>query len=156
MKNLILFLAMITIVGCIPATVDYTPLNIDYLPNYLHIDSIGIQLPATPDTLVSKDAIDFKPFRLDSGIVISERTAVRSAFFKALSKRMKIQYEWSEKLRKEYYDKSVQAQKLYQDEIARVRKVAERTWIEKNMVYFGFAGGVIVSLLIVYGVNEMQ
>jgi hypothetical protein len=49
---------------------------------------------------------------------------------------------------KEYYDKSLSAEKLYQAEIVRWRKEAQRSWLEKNMAYIGFGAGLVTMIFV--------
>lgn len=169
MKRLILC-AVTVCMGCSPKIINEPPLKYSFMPKYLDIDSIGIELPPDPDTLVSKDAIDFKPryveggtFISDSGdtsyllpgLLISERSSVRYVFYEAGYRRQQVELDYSKRLTQEYYEKSLEAEKLYQDEIKRLRELSERSWLEKNLGYIGFVAGIATMAIQQFAVIKM-
>ena len=161
MKRTIHILILLSLVGCSPKVLDQQPLRYSFMPKYLDLDSIGIALPANPDTLVREDAIHFQPkpilggtlidegdtTLLPPGVLISEKSSVLYVFYESAYRRQQVELEYSKSMSREYYDKSLEAEKLYQDEIIRLRQKAKRSWLEKNMGYIGFAAGLITAIL---------
>ena len=162
MKNIIQILILFSLVGCASQVVQEQPLKYSFMPKYLDIDSIGVTLPKDPDTLVHADAIDFSPKPtlggmligdggdttiLPPGILVSERSAVQSIFYESAYRRQGVELTYLKSMGREYYDRSLEAEKLYQDEIIRLRKKAKRSWLEKNLGYLGFIGGLVTAIL---------
>jgi len=162
MKKLIVLL-LISLIGCAPSViVQEQPLKYSFMPKYLDIDSIGVELPPTPDTLVHEDAVDFKSkpilggtyisefgdtAQLPPGVLVSERNSVRYVFYEAGYRRQAVELDYLKSMGRDYYDKSLEAEKLYQNEIKRLRELSKRSWLEKNMGYIGFAAGLITMIL---------
>lgn len=143
------------------------PLGYSYMPKIPNLDSIATAgLPVLPDTLVNKDAVDFKAkvilggkyiqgkdtTVLPFGILISERMSVKYIFNEAAYRRCLLQININSELQKEFYNKSLVAERVYQDEIKSLRKSNERSWLEKNMGYIGFGSGVLTSIGIAWAV----
>jgi len=143
-----------------------SPLGYSFMPKYLSLDSIGPKIPSDPSLVIDTSFEDYKaiPIKLgvyalknsqgkvDSitlprGVLFSEKKTAYYLFYEAEYKRMKTQLYYSDYLAKTYYDKSLAAEKLYQDEIIRLRKEAERSWLEKNIGYLGFASGILTAIL---------
>jgi len=157
MKILIL-LSLVFLIGCSstkPVT-NEQPLGYSFMPKPFNPDSILPNLPTTPDTLVNKDALSFSPKfflggrigkdSLPPGILISEKSSVRYIFYEAAFKRMKIEYDLMLSLNTIYYKQSLVAEKAYQDEIIKLKKEAERSWLEQNLGYIGFGAGIITTV----------
>jgi len=99
--------------------------------------------------------------RIESGILISPRDAMffdyyrkkssaaeaYMTYYKTANEANMVRIENVRYLLDTYYDQAKAAEVLYQNEIVRLRKVAVRSWFEKNMSYFGFAAGIAVALL---------
>lgn len=151
---------LILCVSCSKQVLDEPPLGYSFMPNYLNFDSINVQLPKTPEDMVELDSLEyFKQFPIDSGevstrfgILISERKAGEFIFYKVGYERVQKELEMSEFLRSEYYDKSLDAEKLYQQRIVELKKKARRSWLEKNMGYIGFIAGLATAILTEFAV----
>lgn len=162
MRLLISCLVLGAFLGCSKEVLDAPPLDYSFMPDYLDLDSIHINLPDDPDTLVSSDAIDFKPkyvaggqffsdegdtAYLPPGILISERSSVKYVFYEAGYRRQTVELEYMKHLLRDYHDKSLDAERLYQREIKRLREVSKRSWLERHMGYIGFAAGILTMAI---------
>lgn len=169
MKLIFSLIMLLVVMGCIPRqAVSEQPLGYSFMPKYMNLDSIGPALPALPDSLASKHALSYKPkpifggkyidgrdtTYLPSGILISEKDAVKSIFYEAAYKRVSTELEYSKFICKDYYDKSLAAEKLYQDAIKDLRKEVKRTWLEQNAPYIAFFGGVLTAILTEWAVFQ--
>ena len=85
---------------------------------------------------------------LPEGVLISERKAMLYLFYKSSWERQQKELFYTKYLMKEYYDKSKSAEILYQNEIQRWKKEAQRSWLERNMAYIGFGIGALTVILI--------
>ena len=147
------------------------PLGYTYMPKPPNLDSIATMgLPALPDTLVNPNAVDFKPkpilggkyiqgkdtTTLSFGILISERYSVKYIFDEAAYKRASIQIAVMKGLSQEYYDKSIVAEKVYQDEIKQLRESNKRSWLEQNIGYIGFGSGILTSIGIAWAMVHIS
>lgn len=135
------------------------------MPVLLNIDSL---LPNyQKDSLIDSTYIDFDPMALDSGrlvtiykdtikihpgILISEKKAAELTFYKSNYDYQKSKAAITSKLLKDYYNKSTDAENVYQAEIKRLQKDAQRSWLEKNIVYFGVVAGIALTILTEFAV----
>lgn len=160
MKKLCL-LSLLFLVGCGKQVLEQEPLGYSFMPNYLDFDSINVELPKTPEEVIDSSLPHFKQIVVDSGevvpkdgILISDRKAAEFVFYRAGYKRQEKELEMSKYLMKEYYDKAKSAEVLYQERIVELEKKAKRSWLEKNIGYFGFAAGLVTVILTVFGLGE--
>jgi hypothetical protein len=150
------------------------PLGYSYMPNYINLDTLGTKVLADPSTLIDTNFQDFKTIpikiglhyfkndqnKVDSiilprGSLISEKKAALFLFYETEYKRLKVQLYYTNYLNKEFYDKSISAEKLYQNEIVRLKKECERNWFERNMIYIGFIGGILTAVITEYSVVKI-
>jgi hypothetical protein len=124
------------------------------MPNYLDLDSVGVELPKSPGEVIDSSLGNFKSVPLDEGdscprdgILVSERRYAEYVYYKAGYTRQEVELKYSKYLMKEYYDKALAAEEAYQNEIIRLRKESQRSWLEKNLGYIGFIGGVLSAVL---------
>lgn len=167
-----IYLLLGALMGCTPKQVldEGQPLQYSFMPRYLELDSI--QPLADQDTSVVVDSTysDFRSIALDSGvlitqygdtvdvpagILISERKAALSLYYEAAWPRHVTELKYREYLMKNYHDKAVAAEALYQDEIKRLNKKAQRSWIEKNAAYIGFAAALLTMILRDYAIGQI-
>lgn len=166
MKITIVLTFLILIASCSKKVVKEEPLGYSVMPAYMDIDSIApFNLDDTNRVIDDTSYIDFKSIPVDGGwlkmenldsinlppgILISDRKAVLFTFYKASWERQRNELKYCKYIMKEYYDKSREAEKLYQKEIIRLENIAERSWLEKNMGYIGFGAGISTAILIVF------
>jgi Pyruvate/2-oxoacid:ferredoxin oxidoreductase gamma subunit len=137
-------------------------LKYSYLPPKLNIDSL---MPV--NSVVDTNLHDFTSVAIDSGklvtinkdtlklhpgVLISEKKAALFIYYKSSYEYLYKKAMLTNILYSDYYDKSVDAEKIYQNDIINLSKKAERTWLEKNMVYFGFIAGIATCILTEYAV----
>ena len=161
MKNILICLICLLAISCASKQVlDKPPLNYTFMPSYLDLDSIHIQIPKTPEEVIdTTKLLDFKQFALDSGklctkdgILISERKAATYIFYKAGYERQDKELQMAKYMMKEYYDKSKSAEILYQQKILDLEKQAKRGWLERNMGYIGFVAGLATAIITEFAV----
>jgi hypothetical protein len=132
------------------------------------MDSVGPKIPSDPSIVIDTSFKDFKSIpislgtyylkgsnKLDSitlpgGILFSPKKAAYYVFYEAEYQRLKTQLFYTDYLNKTYYTKSLAAEKVYQDEIVRLRKEVKRSWLEQNMVYIGFLSGLTTCIFTEY------
>ncbi len=161
MRYLILALTCLLLGSCTKEVLDSPPLEYSVMPKYLDVDSIQPIIHDDTNSVLDSSYIDFQSLPLDSGVLItdsdtvyipsgvliSDRKAVLYVFYRSAYNRQKTEYEYTKYLMKTYYDKAKAAELLYQQEILRLRKIAKRSWLEKNMGYIGFMAGVFTAVL---------
>lgn len=170
-RSILIALIAIYFVGCSPKqTLNEPALGYSFMPKYMNLDSIGPALPALPDSLANKNALEYKSkpifggkyiegkdtSMLPPGVLISEKNAVRYIFYEAAYKRVSLELDYSKFLCKDYYDKSLAAERLYQDEIKRLRKEVKRSWLEQNIPYIAFIGGIASAVLTEWAVLHVS
>jgi len=140
--------------GCSKQVLDHPPLKYSAMPRYLDLDSVGVSLPVSPAEVIAPNLADFKSIPMmegdtssRGGILVSDRRYAEYVFYKAGYTRQEVELKYSKYLMKQYYDKALAAEEVYQNEILRLRKEAERSWLEKNLGYIGFLGGVLSAVL---------
>lgn len=159
-KTLIACMVLLFTSSCTKMVLEGPPLKYSFMPKYLDIDSIG---PGTPleESVIDSTLGDFKSMALDegvlttdydtlyipAGVLISDKKAAEYIFYKSGYERQGVMLKYSVYLSKEYYEKSLEAEKLYQQEIRDLRKKAERSWLEKNLGYIGLIAGLFTAVL---------
>jgi hypothetical protein len=155
MKKLILIM-FIWMISCAPKQVIKTePLKYSFIPKYLDFDSVSVKLPRNPEEVVDTFMLEhFEPISLgagdtaiEDGILISERMAAYYPFYKEGYERQVWELEIVSYLMREYYDKAKAAEVLYQDQIIKLKKENEKSWVEKNIGYIGFIAGIVTAIL---------
>lgn len=166
MKNLIAGIFLLLVASCTPKVVSNDPpLGYSFMPGYLNIDSIQPFKLDDTSRVVDSTYEDFQTIPIDggrligvnkdttklpAGLVISDRKGALYVFYKAGWERQHKELLYTKYLMKEYYDKSKSAEVLYQKEIRDLEKKAERSWVEKNLGYFGFIAGIATAVLTSY------
>ena len=159
-KIILLCLVTLLTISCTKEVLVEPPLKYSFMPKYLDIDSVG---PQTLDKQVVMDTTldDFKSIPTDegtlitaydtlelpAGILISDKKAVEYIFYKSGYERQETMLKYSKYLSQEYYNKSLEAERLYQQEIVDLKKKARRSWLEKNRGYIGFLAGIMSAIL---------
>jgi hypothetical protein len=146
------------------------PLGYSFMPGYLNIDSVHIQLPKSPEEILDTNLPDFKTIPIEAGrlrviekkdtsymdipagLLISEATGVKYVFYKAGYDRQSKELEMSQYLLKEYYNKAKSAEVVYQLRIQELEKKNERSWLERNMGYIGFIAGLATAVITEFAV----
>lgn len=155
------FILFFLVASCSKQVLDGPPFRYSYMPKYLDIDSIGAVLPQDPEVVIDSTLQDFKSvpvyggiifdgddsLQAPAGVLISEAKAAKYVFYETEYDRLKIELKYAKHLTQEYYDASLAAEKLYQQEIIRLQKEAKRSWLEKNAPYLGFAAGILSAVL---------
>lgn len=169
MKTLICLLVCLFLTACatVRPVVNEQPLKYSYLPPKLNIDSL---MPIVKD-VIDSNLKDFVSIPIDSGklvtiykdtlqlhpgILISEKKAALLIYYKSCNEYLDKKAMLSTKLYTEYYDRAFDAEKIYQENIKILNKKVERSWLEKNMVYFGFLAGVAAAVLTEFAVIQGQ
>jgi len=168
MKTLNILLIAMVLTSCSKVILEEEPLGYSVMPEYLDIDSIAPFNLNDTNRVVDSSYEYFKSIALDGGwlkisptdsinlppgILISDRTAALSIFYKASWIRQKEEMKYRSYLMREYYDKAIEAEKLYQKEIVRLENLSKRTWLEKNMGYIGFGAGLASSILFIFALS---
>lgn len=145
------------------------PLKYSYLPEKLDIDLL--MPPNEQKDVLDTTLPDFKTvpidtgrlitiykdtFNIPSGNLFSERKTTQFIYFRNNNLYLDRKLVLQKKLYDEYYDKSLKAEEVYQNEIIKLNKKAERSWLEKNIVYFGFIAGIATAVLTEFAVIHTQ
>jgi|WetSurMetagenome_2_1015567.scaffolds.fasta_scaffold516741_1 hypothetical protein len=163
MRHLILLNFFLFLLSCSPkVVVDAPPLQYSYMPTLLNIDSIQPYNLDDTNRVVDSTLEDFASIPIDggkligpdkdtlnlpAGVLISDRKAMLYPFYKASWERQKTEVYYTKYLLSEYYSKAKTAEILYQKEIVKLEKKAERSWLERNIGYIGFGAGLATSIL---------
>jgi hypothetical protein len=165
MKNLIVLASVILLTSCTTKVIKEAPLGYSFMPAYLNIDSIQPFHLDDTNRVVDSTLGDFVSIAIDGGrligpdkdtmklppgILISDRKAMLYPFYKASWERQQKELKYTKYLMSEYYDKAKAAETLYQHEIMKLEKKAERSWLEKNLGYIGFLSGIATAVLTSY------
>jgi hypothetical protein len=165
MKRIILFVVIILMASCSPKVVQDSPLGYSLMPAYLNIDSIQSFKLDDTNRVVDSTLDDFVSIPIDGGrligpdkdttklppgILISDRKAILYPFYKAGWERQQSELKYTKYLMSEYYSKAKAAETMYQAEIIKLKKEAQRSWLEKNMGYIGFGSGLFTAILTAY------
>ena len=136
--------------------------DMSFMPRLFNTDS-AISLPKEPGEILDSSLRYFKQFPLDSGktcpkngILISDKTAAEYIFYKLGYERQGVELRMSKYLLKEYYDKALTAEKIYQDRIEVLEKENKRSWLERNQIYFGFILGIAMTVATEYVVFQAK
>lgn len=172
MRYLTLILVLLMVSCSTKQILNDRPLGYSFMPSYLSMDSVGPKIPSDPSLVIDTSFKDFKSVpvlsgtyylksgtKLDStilpgGVLFSPKKAAYYVFYEAEYQRLKTQLFYTEFLNKTYYTKSLAAEKLYQDEIVRLKTEVKRTWLEKNVVYIGFVSGLATAILTEYAIFQ--
>jgi len=170
MKYLI-FLLPLMLIACAPkVATNEPPLQYSMLPPYLDLDTVNGKTITDTNAVVDSSFHDFKSIPIDSiataqasggklklpdGVLISPRKSVLYVFYRSGWETTQKELKATRVLNKQYYDKSAAAEKLYQTEIVRLKKLSERSWLEQNMGYIGFAAGLAVCLINTYVLSHV-
>lgn len=170
-RTVLLTLGILLIASCAPKQVlDKPPLQYSFMPRYLEMDSIQPLSDQDTSVVVDSTYTDFKSIAVDpgvlvtedgdtmeipGGILISERKAALSLYYEAAWPRHVTELRYREYLMKSYYDKAVAAEALYQQEIARLYKKSQRTWLERNAAYIGFGAALLTMILRDYALGQL-
>lgn len=164
MKNLI-FLLVVLLASCTTKVVKESPLGYSFMPAYLNIDSIQPFNLDDTNRVVDSTLDDFVSMSIDggkligpgkdttklpAGVLISDRKAMLYPFYKSSWERQQKELIYTKYLMSEYYSKAKSAETMYQREILKLEKQAERSWLEKNIGYLGFVAGLATSILTCY------
>lgn len=166
MKNYLILMFALFLASCSPKIVNNEPpLGYSFMPGYLNIDSIQPFKLDDTNRVVDSTYEDFQTIPIDggkligvnkdttklpAGLVISDRKGALYVFYKAGWERQQKELIYSKYLMREYYDKSKSAEVLYQKKIRDLEKKAERSWVERNLGYFGFIAGIATAVLTSY------
>jgi hypothetical protein len=163
MRKIAIIAALLLVSSCTKQVLNEAPLGYSFMPDYLNVDSINpvlvtdtnkivdstmedyVSIPVTPGVLTFADG---KKLTLPNGVLISERKAMLYPFYKSSWERQQKELYYTKYLMKEYYSKAKAAEILYQSEIVRWKKEAQRSWLEKNMPYIGFGSGLVTMILV--------
>lgn len=163
MRQLLLLVIGLMFASCTTSQVlDEPPLQYSFLPKHFTLDSVKVKVNDDTNSVFDKTYSDFVSVAIDSGllktihgdtlrlrpgVLISEKKAALYTFYKSSWERYRTEIEISNRLLDSYYDRAGEAEMLYQAEIVRLRKEVKRSWLEKNMGYIGFTGGVLAIIL---------
>ena len=166
MKRLII-VSLLLFSSCATTIVTEQPLKYSYLPQKINLDSLMpiqanvvdtglkdfVSMPIDSGKLITK----FKDtFNLHPGVLISEKKAALFIYYKTNMEYLDKKCTLANKMYYEYFDRSLDAEKTYQTEIIKLRKVAERSWLEKNICYFGFLAGLATAILTEFAVIQSK
>lgn len=161
-KNIAIVGLYLLFVGCAPQLTRETPLGYTMLPSYLNLDSVYALVVDDTNAVVNESYTDFRSIPLDSGtlttvyneklkipggVLFSDRKAALHIFYRSAWERRGTELKAVKVLNKEYYNQTKAGELLYQREIERLRKQAERSWWEQNAAYIGFGAGVLVGVI---------
>lgn len=155
MKRIFLVVLIYVIfLGCAKEVLKEPPLKYSAMPSFLEFDSLSSPPPSTPGQVIDSSLVDFKSRPIDEGdtcpvdgILVSERRYAEYVFYKSGYERLATELGYCQYLGKEYYNKAKATEVVYQNEIIRLRKEAKRSWLEKNIPYISFFGGVLSTVL---------
>jgi hypothetical protein len=144
------------------------PLKYSYLPQKLDIDLL---MPPNDENIIDSTLLDYKSVAVDTGqlttvygdtlvlpdgVLFSPKKTAEFIYFRTNAKYLDKKLTLTKKMFDEYYDESLKSEKVYQNEIKLLRKKAERSWLEKNIVYFGFVAGIATAVLTEFAVFQTQ
>jgi hypothetical protein len=137
--------------------------NQSFMPKLINIDSlVSIFVPQDSGIAVSQKLPYFKQISVDSGkmcpkngILISERTAAEYVLYKSNSQLLAKESTVYKYLLKDYYDKAVDAETVYQSQMQQLQKDVKRGWWERNQGYIGFVLGGLAVIATEYAVIKV-
>jgi len=162
--KILLICSLCLLIAC-AATVQTTepPLKYSYLPQKIDLDSL------MPKNVVDTSQKDFESVAIDSGklitvykdtlllhpgVLISEKKASQFIYFKTNTLYLDKKIVLANRLYSDLYDRSKETENTYQKEIVLLNKKVERSWLEKNLVYFGFVAGIATAILTEYAILQ--
>lgn len=165
MKILFVFLCCLFVSCATTSKFIEQPLKYSYLPEKIDIDLL---MPPNSN-IVDTTLTDFKSVPIDSGrlitiyrdtmqlrpgILFSEKKAALFIYYRNNGEYLDKKLSLVKKLYNDYYDNSLEAEKVYQNEIKNLNKKVERSWLEKNIVYFGFIAGLATAILTEFAIVQ--
>jgi len=139
------------------------PLKYSYLPQKINLDSL---MPVEKN-VVDTNLPDFESISIDtgklvtiykdtlklhSGVLISDKKAALLIYYRTGYGYLDKKSMLANKLYNDYYVRSFEAEKTYQQQIQILEKESKRSWLEKNLVYFGFVAGIATAILTEFAV----
>ena len=154
----ILFLLLA--ISCTNQTLSDRPLNYSLMPEYFDVNTV--LPPMTNNDSITRGLVAFKSFPIDSGeksskngIVISPDSAAHFILTRSYCAYLQTKTHIQDTLIRTYYNKSLDAEKVYQEQIKLLQKDVQRTWLEKNIVYFGYVAGLATAILTEWAVTHV-
>ena len=158
-KVIFLSVLLFLLSSCTPKVLDAPPLQYSFMPKYMDLDSIGPTIP-TQEAILDTSLEDFKSIPIDpgtwtdgtdtfevpGGVLISDKKAAEFIYLRSTTERQEVMLKYSKYLNEEYFKKSLEAEKLYQEQIVFLKKKAERSWLERNSAYIGFFAGILTAI----------
>jgi hypothetical protein len=164
MKKLI-FVLLLLFIGCTAKIAEEGPsLGYSYLPQKLDMDSLMPEMINVVDSSLK----DFESISLDtgklitvykdtlripSGVLISERKAALFIYYRTRCEYLYKKASLTNRIYTDLYSRSAEAEKLYQDEVKKLNK-QKPNWLERNLIYFGFVGGILTAILTEFAVLQ--
>lgn len=168
MRLIFIFTLLLLVSSCTKQALNEPPLKYSFLPDKFSMDSLFVGDTTTVEE-VAENFVDFPSMSLDTGtlytvygdslqvptgVLISNRKAALYNFYRSKYQRYQVELYQADKLLEVYYKQAKNAEHLYQEEIVRLRKKAERNWFEKNAAYIGFSAGVATAILTQFAVFQ--
>lgn len=161
--TLVIVLVIINSCSVTSKIVDRPSLRYSLMPEYVDLDSL-IKIDIDTNEILDSSYKDFVSIPLDSGIVImntdtveipggvliSDRKAVMYLFYKSAYERYNIEMKYMKRYFQDYCNKYRAIERIYQDEIEHLKKERERSWLEQNLGYIGYIGGVLTVIMLFY------
>lgn len=97
-----------------------------------------------------------KSIKLPAGILISDRTAVELTNNRIGINDANRRFIIAKELFNNYEKNVKVAEKLYDNRIQDLEKQAKRSWLERNIQYFGVLGGIAITLLTEFAVIKIS
>lgn len=160
MRKIFLFVVLL-LASCSNKVLDEPPLQYSMLPKYMPMDSICSKVEDDTGIIAGKYK-DYEPIMMRAGKYVSPQKdtidlplgALVSAkwmalhpFYKSSWERYRKEIAVADRVMQSYYDGAKVGEIQYQQEILRLRRIAQRSWFEQNAVYLGFAAGLLVGVI---------
>lgn len=170
MRFILIFTSLFLLSSCSKEVLNEPPLKYSFLPDRFSMDSLFVGDTSKPED-IAKNFVDFPAMHLDTGtlvtvdgdtlqvptgVLISNRKGALYSFYRSKYERYQVEVYQADKLLKVYYKQAKNAEHLYQEEIVRLRKKANRNWLEKNAAYLGFAAGLATALITEFAVLQVS
>jgi hypothetical protein len=163
-------LSLLVLASCTPQqALEESPLKYSMMPPYLSVNDI--LPPWSKDSVVNAGLKDFVSIPLDSGrlitifkdtlnipkgILLSDKKAAQYVFYKSNYEQQQAKLKIYDTLNLTYYQKALQAEKVYQYQALQLQRAAQRTWLEKNMIYIGFGAGLLTAIMTEWAVLHVK